>query len=459
MTAIRTIFLFLATFLLCLWAFVPQNFADTHTAASCSYSDVNSAVSAAAEGDTVSVPSGSCTWNSGLSITKGITLQAAGIGSTTITGNVGNDTFLISYAPSTPANNAAFVLTGFTFDLNSNSLALLLANSDYSHPVNKVRIHHNKFLNCVMSGPHYSGFTIRSGSVLGVFDNNTVTGEFLVHNDAYNVYNWDNLTFSFGDANNFFFEDNTITSGSGSNVNTIGCGWGGRYVARYNTFIYTGAGLFPWFDMHGNQPNGVYACMGAEIYGNYLTSSTVPNGNSVKMFHQRGGEALIFFNKAVSSGGYYLFGIMEEYDDSIDPTTNPEPQHVSNSYYWNNIGDRQGSAMRTDPGIDSDCCGVLIADITYFYQGGTVGVGCGTSLPGTCTTGGGYWLTSQNCSDVDASNMGKSPATPISGTLYKCTATNTWTPYYTPYTYPHPLRSLSERLAPPAPPQNVRITS
>ena len=28
----------------------------------------------------------------------------------------------------------------------------------------------------------------------------------------------------------------------------------------------------------------------------------------------------------------------------------------------------------------------------------------------------------------------------IAGTLYKCTSTNKWEPYYTPYTYPHPLR-------------------
>jgi len=35
--------------------------------------------------------------------------------------------------------------------------------------------------------------------------------------------------------------------------------------------------------------------------------------------------------------------------------------------------------------------------------------------------------------------VGKNPTTPISGTLYKCTATNTWTAYYTPYAYPHPL--------------------
>src|SRR5213593_4734233 len=35
-----------------------------------------------------------------------------------------------------------------------------------------------------------------------------------------------------------------------------------------------------------------------------------------------------------------------------------------------------------------------------------------------------------------------------SGVLYKCTATNTWTLYYTPYTYPHPLATS----IPPSPP-------
>jgi hypothetical protein len=63
---------------------------------------------------------------------------------------------------------------------------------------------------------------------------------------------------------------------------------------------------------------------------------------------------------------------------------------------------------------------------------GTIGVGCGPGSgisvgcnnpvpqPTTCTTGVGYWNTTNQ-------------------TLYQCTATNTWTAYYKPYTYPHPL--------------------
>ena len=52
----------------------------------------------------------------------------------------------------------------------------------------------------------------------------------------------------------------------------------------------------------------------------------------------------------------------------------------------------------------------------------TIGMGHGTlaNRPTSCTTGVGYWATDTS-------------------TLYLCTSTNTWTSYYTPYTYPHPL--------------------
>ena len=68
---------------------------------------------------------------------------------------------------------------------------------------------------------------------------------------------------------------------------------------------------------------------------------------------------------------------------------------------------------------------------------GTVGTGSGSlaSRPATCTTGVVYWGT-------DAQ------------TLYKCASTNTWTTYYTPYTYPHPL--VQGQGQPPSPPTNLQ---
>lgn len=67
-----------------------------------------------------------------------------------------------------------------------------------------------------------------------------------------------------------------------------------------------------------------------------------------------------------------------------------------------------------------------VIENTHFYN-----VTSGTSLPGTCTVNDGYWKTDEGTWDTGHSGT--------DGVLYKCTATNVWTLFYTPLTYPHPL--------------------
>jgi hypothetical protein len=85
---------------------------------------------------------------------------------------------------------------------------------------------------------------------------------------------------------------------------------------------------------------------------------------------------------------------------------------------------------------------------------GTSGTGHGTlaNRPTTCATGVAYWATDQG--NWNQSGSGGQ------GELYICTATNTWTMTYEPYTYPHPLITAGTSGTPvvPNPPTKVTAT-
>jgi hypothetical protein len=69
---------------------------------------------------------------------------------------------------------------------------------------------------------------------------------------------------------------------------------------------------------------------------------------------------------------------------------------------------------------------------------GTSGVGFGilARRPSTCTPNVGYFATDQGSWNTSGNGFG-------SGVFYQCSSTNTWTTYYTPYVYPHPLAATA----------------
>lgn len=434
------------------------------TAPSCSYADVAAAVASAASGDLVSVPAGSASWSQTLVLTRGIILKGAGSELTRITSqitpaNPGNTfdqgNYLLVYRPASPNLNEPLRISGFNFDLNHQSAGLMLSNSSTS-PLTQVRVDHNTFQNASMAGGSARTLLV-SGTIFGVIDNNLFNHNTLpvtcygADEDA-----WAVLSYPFGGPEYIYYEDNVFVS-DGSLTHDAGAA--GRYCARYNTYTIN-ASSYPWFDMHGNQPNAHTATMAAELYGNVMNAGSA----GVGLFDQRGGKALAF-NNLVFTTGSASEKVREEYDDGMNPPAvgpDGQPQHVSGSYFWNN---RKNGSVLISAYIDHDYYDrsqgivnnppLLAENVTHFNQqpvyGGNTGVGCGllANRPATGTTSTAYWATDQAVDFADPQTAGAHPARPISGTLYTYTASG-WSAVYTPYAYPHPLRSQGATADAPA---------
>jgi len=123
-------------------------------------------------------------------------------------------------------------------------------------------------------------------------------------------------------------------------------------------------------------------------------------------------------------------------------------QVLAPNYEWLNTGAGLPSPVLT---TDSGTASIIVANRDYYdYTSsftGATGTGSGTlgAKPSTCTTGVAYWATDQGSWNTSGNGFGQ-------GVLYQCSATNTWTTYYTPYAYPYPLGSG------PAPPTDLTAT-
>jgi hypothetical protein len=431
-------------------------------AASCSYSDVNSAVSGAPRNALVNVPAGSCTWTSTLKLTKGVKLQGAGRASTVITDGgitnvncAGAGGCLIEIMPDSTAiaNDEVIKVDGFT--LNANNLQtfaildVLGGGSDSgTKPFKNLVITNNTFKNTNSgSGGGNAGIYTRGGQVRGLLSGNIfdrVDMPFRTFGSD-DLTEWNNpayYNFAYGSADNLFFENNTIQYSSSFTSTDQAAGWiesgqGARLVVRYNTWDETNVVLFPisaqevW-DVHGFQLGGQTSTMIAEYYGNTLNNMA----NTIfRWFDHRGSWGLYFDN--IYTGGSNPDGEVNQYDPgSCNPgTVSPAIWYVNNTYFFNDTAN--GSGITVIAG-SSNSCGVVENTNFWNYNASctasscAAGIGRGTTAPtGTCTVGTGYWV---NATPTPTA----SPSVIQAGQFYKCTSTNTWTLYYTPYTYPHP---------------------
>ena len=410
-------------------------------------------------GDTINVSADPATWTSKLDISKGINLIGAGIGNTVITNNIGSEQYLIAY--NSPSNSAYFRVSGFTFDLNDNKALFVEPSSEPT--VALIRIDHNRFTNSSASGScvFYKG-------AFGVIDNNVIDDiKYPFRTDAFSGATWTAYDDDFwGTSLSMYIEDNVIDfQGSGWPISDSD--FGGRYVIRYNTVKELNGAHYSLTDVHGGRGQ-YYGAMGAEVYGNYVDAGSY----QIHLGPHRGGRATIHHNNIIDTDD----PVVKIYSHTC-PTGEPiERQKHNNSYHFQNREDTTGTLVRNYTNLDD--CGSATENSRYWMDntdciGGcssvSSGVGCGSTLPATCTPSAdvtkgstAFWLTNQSCTSLsgltgastEVRGGNRNPSSIIEGTLYVCTATDTWTAWYTPLTYPHPLRvdTTPTPTTPPTPP-------
>jgi hypothetical protein len=409
---------------------VPAQVSDYYTGTlrtpSCSDASIDSAITASSSGDIVRMESAcsSMTVSNTIPNTKGILFD--GNGST-----FSNTSSIRVTANSTTSTR----ITNFTMGCgDTQSGRGVNFSADLTDA--KWRMDHATF-----TGSSHRCL-VTDGAGYGLVDNNTwsaiTAAQEFIHNEAhgtgsgssYSLAGWDTaLTPGTGDQ--IYYEDNTFTCASGcSNPGWIQSYYGARVVTRFNTHNYI------MIDNHGTAGN-----VGGRWWEAYGSVWNLNGGTNFgrDAFNLRAGSGLVFDNSK-TSGNIGGVGLCEE--DTGYPAAyqigRGEDGTLVPAYIWSN------GTMSTGECSDAAHNGTITDNVDYYTSSGasctsggscTSGVGTGTTLPTTCTTTTGFWKSDEG-GDWNTSSGGSND-----GRLYTCTSTNTWSVYYTPYTYPHPLQA------------------
>jgi len=276
--------------------------------------------------------------------------------------------------------------------------------------------------------------------------------------------NWGNtVNFSSGSGMNAFFNLTTYRTQA-----SIG-GWGAcdgssPYDTNDGTTYWSGtissvsgstitvSGSSPGWSTNEWSPHGapysvhdVTQSTGSEITGNGSNTLTIGPGGGPGSWAPKSGDSIqvlrakVCIDQAGGRGAGILYS-----GDPANPSSSAN-EAVSPTYAWFNtfsggslgIGIVYPNTLRViqnrDYYTENPNQAAQTSPTSPFNATTTIGMGHGTlaNQPTTCTTGVGYWATDQG--NWNQSGSGGQ------GELFVCTATNTWSIYYQPYTYPHPL--------------------
>lgn len=289
------------------------------TAASCNATDVQAAIDQAADGYTVVIPAGTCTWKSAVTISKQtLTLRGASETGTVIQDDV-DGTFLSVQLLSA---NSSVRVSNMTLEpaqgvtTTSGNAPLVLEGTCSASACSTIRMDHLTFTGWAYyswgnSADNFPNFMIRADDVFGVVDHLNVDvtagGEFL--NVGYASYlgvgkygdnSWAQPD-AFGSNKALYIEDSTFKTTSSSH------GWaltdtdnapagGGRFVVRHNTLVnFT-------VQTHGTESTG--RTRGGRAYEIYDNSFTCSLSNGCQLINFRSGTGLVYDNTIATPGGF-----------------------------------------------------------------------------------------------------------------------------------------------------------
>jgi hypothetical protein len=404
--------------------------AATVKAASCSASDVQAAINAAATGDTILV-TGGCTWNSKVTVHAGITLN--GQGTTTIT-------FTSPGALVTTADTVATTtVIGFTFlgaydPVNEPPIVFYTSASPTSKPF---RFSHN-----TLNDNHSRGTIVRiHGLGPGLIDHNGFTsnqGEEVTQVDG------DSSSTSWtrdlpAQADMLYYEDNSLLNLDPTYVSSLTNNYyGATTVVRHNTIA------FGVVDAHAGNLN--YNLSGTRWMEVYANTFVLHSGTSIQSIYSeiRGGSGVWWgnHNQGTPNQGPYPTTVLGPFCPSSDPCSGtwPLPWQAGR-------GIQVGSTYAYSP----------------FYSWGNDAVmgqhfNC-AGKGGICSNDGAYVQVgtaptdAANCSGhpgnvCDGVEFGPSASTPpvqlkrcqsAADVAAGCPVSYT----YAPYVYPHPLAAIA----------------
>lgn len=267
-------------------------------AASCSRANVASAVASAADGDTVLIPGGTCSWTTELDITKGISLIGSGIDSTILQDSVLKDgsstSSLLGFKVADPKTFRLSGLTiqGVTTDVSVFSKGHLKLEGS----AKSFRVDHVKFTNQQTTGIQVAGYS------LGVVDHSSFSGDFkqgvVVNHGEWGGFSdgdgsW-NEPLHLGTDRAVYIEDCIFTElNTTQSTGAIDGFDGARIVFRYNT-LYNQNGTSHGADSH-QRGRGTRSI---EAYNN---TYTFDSGHAVAYVQWIRGGTGVFYNNNITT--------------------------------------------------------------------------------------------------------------------------------------------------------------